>query len=215
METIHGGVVPEPVVADLGLGHRSPHGSRGLGHGVRTQVDAEALHRNRVYGGHRSSPWELANDQQRRLGYTPWPCQGSSSNVCPPARRQRCGGSTRRSTRRGRRARGSLPGRRSAPPRGRVRGWGTSWLRVRHGDPPSRQATELFLNELAVLPAYRRRGAATTLLEELKHLAKEHGCVSIWVLTDEDNEAAVASYRKAGGEWDGATTVMFEIDLMR
>ena len=69
--------------------------------------------------------------------------------------------------------------------------------------------------ELAVLPAYRRRGAATTLLEELKHLAKERGCVSIWVLTDEDNEAAVASYRKAGGEWDGATTVMFEIYLMR
>ena len=82
---------------------------------------------------------------------------------------------------------------------------------ILHPDKP----TELFLNELAVLPAYRRRGAATTLLEELKHLAKEHGCVSIWVLTDEDNEAAVASYRKAGGEWDGATTVIFEIELMR
>ena len=82
---------------------------------------------------------------------------------------------------------------------------------ILHPDKP----TELFLNELAVLPAYRRRGAATRLLEELKHLAKERGCVSIWVLTDEDNEAAVASYRKAGGEWDGATTVMFEIDLMR
>jgi [ribosomal protein S18]-alanine N-acetyltransferase len=80
-----------------------------------------------------------------------------------------------------------------------------------HPDKP----TELFLNELAVLPAHRRKGAATSLLEELKHLAKEHGCVSIWVLTDEDNEAAVASYRKAGGVWDGATTVMFEIDLTR
>jgi len=82
---------------------------------------------------------------------------------------------------------------------------------ILHPDKP----TELFLNELAVLPAYRRRGAATMLLEELKHLAEERGCVSIWVLTDEDNEAAMASYRTAGGEWDGATTVMFEIDLMR
>jgi hypothetical protein len=34
-------------------------------------------------------------------------------------------------------------------------------------------------------------------------------------LTDEANEAAVASHRKAAGEWDGVTTVMFEIDLMR
>jgi ribosomal protein S18 acetylase RimI-like enzyme len=84
-----------------------------------------------------------------------------------------------------------------------------SAVEIFHPDKP----TELFLNELAVLPAYRRRGAATSLLEELKQLAKERGCASIWVLTDHDNEAAVASYRKAGGVWDGATTVMFEIDL--
>ena len=82
---------------------------------------------------------------------------------------------------------------------------------VFHPDKP----TELFLNELAVIPAYRRRGAATSLLEALKHLAKERGCVSIWVLTDEDNEAAVASYRKAGGVWDGSTRIILEIDLSR
>jgi ribosomal protein S18 acetylase RimI-like enzyme len=83
-----------------------------------------------------------------------------------------------------------------------------SGTEIFHPDKP----TELFLNELAVLPAYRRRGAATSLLEELKHLAKQHGCISIWVLTDEGNQAAMASYRKAGGVWDGAATVMFEID---
>jgi hypothetical protein len=33
------------------------------------------------------------------------------------------------------------------------------------------------------------------------------------VLTSEDNEAAVATYRGAGGEWDGANSVMFEIPL--
>ena len=78
-----------------------------------------------------------------------------------------------------------------------------------HPDKP----TELFLSELAVVSAKRHRGAATALLAELKLVARERGCVSIWVLTSEDNEAAVATYRGAGGEWDGANSVMFEIPL--
>jgi [ribosomal protein S18]-alanine N-acetyltransferase len=78
-----------------------------------------------------------------------------------------------------------------------------------HPDKP----TELLLSELDVVPAMRHRGAATALLAELKLVARERGCVSIWVLTSEDNEAAVATYRGAGGEWDGANSVMFEIPL--
>ena len=80
-----------------------------------------------------------------------------------------------------------------------------------HPDKPN----ELFLSELAVVSAKRHRGAATALLAELKLVARERGCVSIWVLTSEDNEAAVATYRGAGGEWDGANSVMFEIPLTR
>ncbi len=80
-----------------------------------------------------------------------------------------------------------------------------------HPDKP----TELFLSELDVVPAMRRRGTARALLAELKLVAEECGCASIWVLTSEDNEAAVASYRGAGGEWDGANSVMFEIPLTR
>jgi ribosomal protein S18 acetylase RimI-like enzyme len=78
-----------------------------------------------------------------------------------------------------------------------------------HPDKP----TELFLSELDVVPTMRQRGAARALLAELKLVAEEGGCASIWVLTSEDNEAAVAAYRGAGGKWDGANSVMFEIQL--
>jgi ribosomal protein S18 acetylase RimI-like enzyme len=72
---------------------------------------------------------------------------------------------------------------------------------------------ELFLNELSVVEPFRRHGAATALLEELQLLGRELGCATIWVLTDEDNEAAVATYRRAGATWNGDRSIMFEIDL--
>ena len=80
---------------------------------------------------------------------------------------------------------------------------------VFHPDKPP----ELFLNELSVDEPFRRRGAATALLDELSTLGRELGCATIWVLTDEDNAAAMATYRRAGGVWNGDRSVMFEIDL--
>ena len=47
LEPIHRGVVPVPVVADLGLCHGPAHRRRGLGHGVRAEVD-RACHPARV-----------------------------------------------------------------------------------------------------------------------------------------------------------------------
>ena len=80
---------------------------------------------------------------------------------------------------------------------------------VFHPDKPP----ELFLNELSVDEPFRRRGAATALLEELSALGHELGCATIWVLTDEGNAAATATYRRAGGVWSGERSIMFEIDL--
>jgi GNAT superfamily N-acetyltransferase len=71
---------------------------------------------------------------------------------------------------------------------------------------------ELFLNELVVFPASRRRGVAGSLLAELKRLAADRGCISIWVLTEEDNEGGMATYRAAGGRRIEGSTVMFVID---
>ncbi len=72
---------------------------------------------------------------------------------------------------------------------------------------------ELFLNELAVVESLRRKGAASAMLEELARLGRELGCTAIWVLTDEENAAAMATYAKAGATWDGRRSVMFELDL--
>jgi ribosomal protein S18 acetylase RimI-like enzyme len=71
-----------------------------------------------------------------------------------------------------------------------------SGVEVTHPD----KGTEMFLYELAVDEAHRRQGIGTALVEALRDLARERGCYGMWVLTDDDNAAAGATYRKAGGE---------------
>ena len=71
-----------------------------------------------------------------------------------------------------------------------------SGVEVTHPD----KGTEMFLYELAVDEAHRRQGIGTALVESLCDLAREQGCYGMWVLTDDDNAAAGATYRKAGGE---------------
>jgi ribosomal protein S18 acetylase RimI-like enzyme len=61
------------------------------------------------------------------------------------------------------------------------------------------KGTEMFLYELAVDETARRRGVGTALVDALAALAREEGCYDMWVLTDDDNEAAVRTYRRAGG----------------
>jgi ribosomal protein S18 acetylase RimI-like enzyme len=73
------------------------------------------------------------------------------------------------------------------------------------------KGTELFLYELGVDEPYRRRGIGTALVRALAEVGRERGCSGMWVLTERENEAAVATYRRAGGgaeedhvllEWD-------------
>ena len=61
------------------------------------------------------------------------------------------------------------------------------------------KGTEMFLYELAVEEAHRRRGVGTALVRALAALAEERACYDMWVLTDDDNVAALATYRRAGG----------------
>ncbi len=77
---------------------------------------------------------------------------------------------------------------------------------------PDKRA-ELFLNEIGVIERDRRRGVASALIDELKHLGRERGCANIWVLTDEANAAAMGLYAGTGGTWNGDRQVMFEYDL--
>jgi ribosomal protein S18 acetylase RimI-like enzyme len=67
------------------------------------------------------------------------------------------------------------------------------------------KGTEMFLYELSVAPAHRRRGVATALVAALRERARERGCHGMWVGVEPGNEAALATYRAAGaGEPEAA-----------
>jgi ribosomal protein S18 acetylase RimI-like enzyme len=57
---------------------------------------------------------------------------------------------------------------------------------------------EMFLYELGVAESARGHGVGTALVGALAALARERGCYDMWVLTDADNDAALATYRRAG-----------------
>jgi ribosomal protein S18 acetylase RimI-like enzyme len=62
------------------------------------------------------------------------------------------------------------------------------------------KGTEMFLYELAVDEPYRRRGVGTALVTALAELAVDKGCHGMWVGTEHDNIAALATYRSAGAQ---------------
>jgi aminoglycoside 3-N-acetyltransferase I len=73
------------------------------------------------------------------------------------------------------------------------------------------KGTEMFLYELGVDAAARRRGIGRSLVEALGALARERGCYDMWTATEPGNVAARATYLRAGArttepqlvlEWD-------------
>jgi ribosomal protein S18 acetylase RimI-like enzyme len=60
------------------------------------------------------------------------------------------------------------------------------------------KGTEMFLYELAVDDDHRQRGIGTALVNALRDLATANGCYDMWVLTDDDNEPALKTYKKSG-----------------
>jgi ribosomal protein S18 acetylase RimI-like enzyme len=84
-----------------------------------------------------------------------------------------------------------------------------SCVEVLHPD----KRPELFLNEIGVIEDARRRGVARALVREALRVARDWGCSSLWVLTNEENHAAVRLYASTGGRWDGRPQAMFEYDL--
>lgn len=72
----------------------------------------------------------------------------------------------------------------------------------------------LLLYELDVAADRRRRGIGTALTEEMMQIGRESGCREMWLVTEADNEAALATYGSAGGSWSevGDTVVAWELD---
>lgn len=62
------------------------------------------------------------------------------------------------------------------------------------------KGTEMFLYELGVAEEHRGQGVGRALVEALGRLAADRGCYGMWVGTEPDNDAAIATYRVAGAE---------------
>ena len=62
------------------------------------------------------------------------------------------------------------------------------------------KGTEMFLYELAVDEPWQRLGVGASLVHALANLARERGCYGMWVLTDDDNIAALATYLRPQAE---------------
>ncbi len=69
------------------------------------------------------------------------------------------------------------------------------------------KGTEMFLYELGVDARFRGKGYGTALVQALAGLARARECYGMWVLTDDDNAAALATYGAAGATRE-STSVM-------
>jgi len=69
---------------------------------------------------------------------------------------------------------------------------------------------ELYVYDVAVATAYRRRGVATAMFQELKSVAAARGVYVIFVQADYGDEAAIALYTKLGVRED---VLHFDISL--
>src|SRR3954452_391400 len=73
------------------------------------------------------------------------------------------------------------------------------------------KGTEMFLYELGVDERFQGRGFGRALVSALADRATERGCSGMWVLTDADNAAALATYRGArAGAPEESAHVMLE-----
>jgi aminoglycoside 3-N-acetyltransferase I len=69
-------------------------------------------------------------------------------------------------------------------------------------DKFERPRREIYLYDLAVAAAHRRRKVATRLIETLRATARARGAASIFVQADYGDDAAIALYRGLGARED-------------
>lgn len=60
------------------------------------------------------------------------------------------------------------------------------------------ERSEIYIYDLAVAAAHRRRGVATELIRELQRIGSERGAYVIFVQADPPDEPAIALYSKLG-----------------
>ncbi|MBN8609415.1 MAG: GNAT family N-acetyltransferase [Deltaproteobacteria bacterium] len=69
-----------------------------------------------------------------------------------------------------------------------------NWINPRYFE--TRDMQPLFVEELATHPEYTGRGVGSFMMEQLEHLARVHGCTHLVLEVAENNEHALAFYRR-------------------
>lgn len=90
---------------------------------------------------------------------------------------------------------------------GDVVGMASAVTHLRPDKPP-----ELYVDEIGVAPAWRRRGLGRRLLATLFERGRALGCADAWLATERDNAAARALFVAAGGKEMSAVCVMYRLD---
>ncbi len=78
---------------------------------------------------------------------------------------------------------------------------------------PDKPRPELWINEVSVAETYRRQGLGKRLLLAMFEVARELGCIDVWVLTERENTAAMNLYSAVGNAGESSDCVMFEFRL--
>ena len=63
--------------------------------------------------------------------------------------------------------------------------------------------------EVDVAPELRRRGIGAALMAFVRQIVAEEGLMEAFAVTEQENEAAVALYRRTGAQQDGETSYVF------
>ncbi|EJC83294.1 acetyltransferase [Rhizobium leguminosarum bv. trifolii WSM2297] len=73
------------------------------------------------------------------------------------------------------------------------------------------QASDVYIDNLGVAPAFQRRGVARRLVDDVFACGKTLGCHQVWIVTDTENDAARALYEGRGAAAE--PIVMFSYKL--
>jgi ribosomal protein S18 acetylase RimI-like enzyme len=66
----------------------------------------------------------------------------------------------------------------------------------------------MFLYELGVAEKFRRKGIGAKLVNALADIARARQCYGMWVLTAEDNVAALTTYGAAGAQRESTAVLL-------
>lgn len=89
------------------------------------------------------------------------------------------------------------------------RGEAAGFLTAHRLERADREAGQMFVYEVGVAAAWRRRGVATALLRKITALAREEGMFEAFVLTSRSNEAARDLYARTGAVVEDDSAVLF------